>query len=73
MNPRQQALAYRIWALAEPVGWDLTPTALAEELDVSVQQVRWILRKKGWSTRVRAEKKDMSLVLRDDEGAGLWD
>lgn len=73
MGAKFEALAFRIWQTADPLGWDITIDALAEELDVSRRDIKTVLGRKGWANRVRADRKDTSLVLRDDEGAGLWD
>lgn len=73
MGPKLETLAFRIWQIADPLGWDVTIQALADELEVSKRDVKAVLARKGWANRVRADRKDTSLVLKDDEGAGLWD
>lgn len=58
MTPRTQALAYRIWALASPKGWDLTAYDLAEALEVPVARVHYVLAEKGWNARTRSAKTE---------------
>ncbi|EYD71784.1 hypothetical protein [Limimaricola hongkongensis] len=53
MTPRSEALAYRIWAEAKPIGWDCSVTDLAEALDETPQRIGMICRAKGWSDRFR--------------------
>lgn len=73
MGPKLETLAFRIWQVADPVGWDVTVQALADELEVSKRDIKAVLNRKGWASRVRADRKDTSLVLRDDKEVGLWD
>ena len=58
MTPRSQALAYRIWARAEPVGWDVSIRELAAELNASRQTILAVCRAKGWLTRLRKTTND---------------
>jgi hypothetical protein len=73
MGPKLETLAFRIWQIADPVGWDITVQALADELEVSKRDIKAVLNRKGWANRVRADRRDTSLVLRDDKEVGLWD
>ena len=73
MGPKLDTLAFRIWQIADPVGWDVTVQALADELEVSKRDIKAVLNRKGWASRVRADRRDTSLVLRDDKEVGLWD
>lgn len=73
MGPKLETLAFRIWQIADPVGWDVTVQALADELEVSKRDIKAVLNRKGWASRVRADLRDTSLVLRDDKEVGLWD
>lgn len=52
-DPRQETLAFRIWAFAKPRGWNVTCKEIAENLEVTYQSVGHVLRMKGWSDRVR--------------------
>ena len=73
MDPKLETLAFRIWQIADPVGWDITVQALADELEASKRDIKAVLNRKGWASRVRADRRDTSLVLRDDKEVGLWD
>lgn len=54
MAPRTEALAYRIWAYATPLGWDCSVKEIAEALgDVSWETVRTVMQHKKWLSRVR--------------------
>ena len=53
MNPKSEALAYRIWAYASPLGWDCTVKDIAEELGESWQRVNRVCQLKGWQGRMR--------------------
>lgn len=57
-DPKTKALAYRIWAFAEPLGWNATVREIADHLDVSIQAVINALRYQGWSDRVRVQRKE---------------
>jgi len=52
-NPKSEALAFRIWAYAEPLGWDCTVKDIAEELGESWQRVSRVCVLKGWASRLR--------------------
>lgn len=53
MNPRTEAIAFRIWQYAAPKGWDVTLREIADEIGHSVHVIRAIAVRKGWSSRVR--------------------
>jgi hypothetical protein len=56
LTPRSAALAFRIWAYAEPLGWDCSVKDIAEALgDVSWGTVRAVLQHKNWLSRVRCD------------------
>lgn len=48
-----EALAFRVWAYANPLGWDCTAKEIADALGVDWHRVNWALRQKGWSGRLR--------------------
>ena len=52
-SPKTEALAFRIWAHCQPLGWDTDVREIADHLGVSFQQVAGICRSKGWSNRLR--------------------
>lgn len=54
LSPATQALAYRIWAHCQPIGWNCSITEIADALGVDWHRVNWALRQKGWSGRLRA-------------------
>lgn len=58
-NPRTEALAYRIWAYAEPLGWDVSVDDIAAALDVSASRAGRILSIKGWLGRLRASRSQI--------------
>ena len=53
MNVRTEALAYRIWAHCEPLGWDCTVKDVAEALGVKWQRVNAICQHRNWTNRMR--------------------
>ena len=53
MTPRTMATAYRIWAFASPLGWDVTAGEIGEALGITPQAVGHVCRIKGWGTRLR--------------------
>jgi hypothetical protein len=53
LSPATQALAYRIWAHCQPIGWNCTIMEIADALGVDWHRVNWVLGRKGWSGRVR--------------------
>ena len=54
ISPRSEALAFRIWAYAEPKGWDVLLADVARDLNVDVARVKWVVVAKRWSGRFRA-------------------
>ena len=58
LSPRSEALAYRIWAYANPLGWDCTSGGVADAIGVSMQAVGHIVRLKKWHGRFRATEQD---------------
>jgi hypothetical protein len=63
MTPRAQALAYRIWAFAEPKGWDCTVGEIAEALGVGNRAVSHMAEVKGWAIRLRGRKSGLDYVM----------
>lgn len=58
MNIKLEALAFRIWQAAEPLGWNLTRRDLAEMLDEPTRRIAWAVIEKGWGSRLRAHVTD---------------
>jgi len=50
LTPREEARAYRIWAVGKSVKWDCTPREIADETGLNVAIVRRLCRVKGWGT-----------------------
>jgi hypothetical protein len=48
-----EALAFRIWQYANPLGWDVTAGDVADELRSTPQMVGIVCRAKGWGSRLR--------------------
>lgn len=53
-SPRSMRIAYQLWALATPLGWDITMAEAAAALGVDPSSVINIARAKGWMGRFRA-------------------
>ena len=53
MNPKSEALAYRIWAFCEPRGWNVTISEVADALNEPTTTVHNIMRHRRWSSRIR--------------------
>ena len=53
LSPATQALAYRIWAHCQPIGWNCTIMEIADALGVDWRRVQSTMVLKGWSGRVR--------------------
>lgn len=51
-DPRLEALAFRIWQVADPHGWRVTVDDLAAMLDEPEDELRLVVRAKGWCGRV---------------------
>lgn len=71
-NPKSEALAFRIWAYASPLGWDCTVKDIAEELGEGWQRVMNICRHRGWLGRMRHESRGSIEFLTSDEGASWF-
>ena len=69
MNPRAEALRFRIWQYAAPLEWNVTCREIAEAMGVSFGSVRQILRYTGWHNRVRVGSTHSS-QRQHFEGAG---
>jgi DNA-binding transcriptional regulator LsrR (DeoR family) len=50
MTPRNEARAYRIWALGNALKWECTQEEIADELGLHRQMVYRICKAKGWKT-----------------------
>lgn len=54
MNPRTEALAFRIWQHANPLEWNMTYVEVADALGVSEERIRAVCMVKKWNSRFRA-------------------
>lgn len=54
IDPKHEAIAFRIWQIAKPQGWNLTVADIALALDLNRRRVQATLVRKGWLNRVRA-------------------
>lgn len=52
---KTQALAYRVWAYAQPLGWNCTMQEVASALGESLMKVSAVCRSMGWNSRMRTE------------------
>lgn len=55
-DPHIEALAFRIWQVAEPRDWSLSLTELSAMLGEEVAELRGVCRRKGWIGRLAAEE-----------------
>lgn len=69
MTPKQNALAFRIWQYAEPLGWDCTAAEIADAVRSTPQAVVSVVKMKGWWTRIRTTRSEN--VMRRWNGAGI--
>ena len=49
---RREALAYRVWAVAAPAGWNMTCTEIADAIEAPFHAVRRIVQDKRWNDRL---------------------
>lgn len=54
MTPHSEAIADRIWAYAEPRGWNCTCGEIADALDVSPKLVSSIIVAKNWTGKLQS-------------------
>lgn len=52
MSPHMEALAYRIWAYANPREWDCSHAEIADGTGISYSMVGYVISAKGWGGRV---------------------
>lgn len=55
MSHKTQALAYRVWVYAEPLGWNCTTQEVASALGESLMRISAVCRSTGWYNRMRTE------------------
>lgn len=52
LGPRQEAVAFRIWAYAHRHGWNVTAQQIADATGFSRSYVNGIISSKGWTGRL---------------------
>lgn len=52
MTPHMEALAYRIWAYANPRGWKCSYAEIVDGTGIGYGMVANVISKKGWEGRV---------------------
>ena len=52
MTPHMEALAYRIWAYANPREWDCSYAEIADGTGIGYDLVARVISDKGWAGRV---------------------
>ncbi|MGR3495406.1 hypothetical protein [Citreimonas sp.] len=58
LSPRAMMLAYRIWAVADPVDWSVSLPELAAMLGEDVDELRRVCKRKGWLSRLAADEPE---------------
>jgi hypothetical protein len=53
MNVKTEALAYRIWGYATPLGWNCTSAEVADSLGETPARIRRVSQLKKWTSRFR--------------------
>ena len=60
MSIADEALAFRIWQVCHPIGWDCTMSEAGEAVNATAQKVGHIARQKGWKSRFRTTATDLN-------------
>lgn len=55
-NKAREALAFRIWQVAAPLDWAVSPRQLCAILDAEMDDVRAACRSKGWLGRLMPDE-----------------
>lgn len=58
LSPRLEALAFRIWQVADPREWSVSLSELAAMLGEDVDELRRVCRRKGWLSRLAADEPE---------------
>lgn len=61
MNPKTEALAFRIWAYSDPRDWNVTTIDVAEALEVDRNRVSRVVALKRWAGRFRSTSSDAAV------------
>ena len=60
MNPRTEALRFRIWQYAAPLEWNVTFVEIADALNESPKRVGAVMRHNGWHNRCRVGSRHLA-------------
>lgn len=71
LSAKSEALAFRIWAYASPIGWDCTIHDVAQALGVSARSVGAVALHKRWSERFRRNAEQAVSEAWFGEGLGF--
>ncbi|KEP68836.1 hypothetical protein DL1_08700 [Thioclava dalianensis] len=58
LKAKHMAIEFRIWAICNPIGWDITMKEVAQRLGISQRAVLHAARRKDWCSRFRAHQTD---------------
>ena len=58
MSVKTEALAFRIWAFANPKDWDCTIQEISEAVGETPQRIAGVCRVKSWNQRLRSSGPD---------------
>jgi hypothetical protein len=58
LSAKSEAIAFRIWAFCQPIGWDADNTTIAAALGESDHRCRAVIHRKGWTRRIRQSQID---------------
>ena len=61
LSPHSEAVAFRIWAHCDPIGWDCTSRDVADALGIDGASVGQVCRLKGWTQRLRVDGPDSDI------------
>lgn len=69
MNVKTEALAFKIWAFANPRAWDCSVNEIAAFLSETPARVGTVCSRKGWINRLRSSKSFfLDVIVKKDEG-----
>lgn len=71
MTPKTAALAYQIWAYANPRGWDCTVREVADHLGISAQTVGIVAQHRDWTGRFRSNGSQEERFARRNSSRAL--
>jgi hypothetical protein len=54
MNVKTEAVAFRIWAFANPKAWDCSIYEISDAINEAPQRIAAVCRSKNWNSRLRA-------------------